>query len=524
MNRKLILYDDPLPETDATITLDILSDVETENWRGTKLPQRKEREGKITFNPDSWLIFSLPPSDAATSQVMVPDRTQWDLYLVDLSFTLHKPRDGRSYEEMTFFVQMAEHGATAFNLFPKDITTDRATESAYTVSPQCTISPVKAQRDSTTCEIHFTSLRPTISAFGEGESAFYWIYEAVQEQKGIEIGTQHALAILQVPRGISSIAATISYEVIMTRKIVGMWQYNDAKTDHRTILLDLSKARPFCEPEQPQAEPAHIHQNISIADTRRFDVCVVCALAKEAKAFLDQVSLRCEVQFQRAFHQGLKLDYYHTTISNSKGERLTLQVSWLPGNGPVETSLHLKPLFETFRPWFSAMTGICAGDKERVKLGDVIVAERAYFYDSGKFVINKEGKRGHLHGSDVYHVNTKVRSFQRMFDIRNVVATPPELVCHIGSMASGSAVRGDHPFKTVGFQLRDTLAIDMEGATFYRVAEEFPEMSALLVKGVSDYADGEKNDLYHWQAATVSAMYMLAFIEEFVTEDRISGN
>ncbi len=60
----------------------------------------------------------------------------------------------------------------------------------------------------------------------------------------------------------------------------------------------------------------------------------------------------------------------------------------------------------------------------------------------------------------------------------------------------------------------------MEGAAFYRTVEDFPEMSALLVKGVSDYADG-KDDSFHERAATASATYMLTFIQQYVTADRM---
>ncbi|HEY5003087.1 MAG TPA: hypothetical protein VII61_08050, partial [Ktedonobacteraceae bacterium] len=41
----------------------------------------------------------------------------------------------------------------------------------------------------------------------------------------------------------------------------------------------------------------------------------------------------------------------------------------------------------------------------------------------------------------------------------------------------------------------------------------------LLVKGVSDYADREKDDEYHNYAAEIAALYVFAFIKEYVTSD-----
>ena len=69
--------------------------------------------------------------------------------------------------------------------------------------------------------------------------------------------------------------------------------------------------------------------------------------------------------------------------------------------------------------------------------------------------------------------------------------------------------------------VRNALAIDVEGATFYRTVAEFPGVRSLLVKGVSDYADAEKDDSYHKYAAMVSATYVLGFIKEYVTLERM---
>lgn len=88
---------------------------------------------------------------------------------------------------------------------------------------------------------------------------------------------------------------------------------------------------------------------------------------------------------------------------------------------------------------------------------------------------------------------------------------------HIAAMASGSAVRGDTPFQEIQVPVRGALAIDMEGATFYRTVAEFAGLRGLLVKGVCDYADPDKDDTYHDFAAAVSARYLLCFIKDYVT-------
>jgi len=77
-------------------------------------------------------------------------------------------------------------------------------------------------------------------------------------------------------------------------------------------------------------------------------------------------------------------------------------------------------------------------------------------------------------------------------------------------------VRADRPFDDIHVPVRGTVAVDMEGASFYHSAADFPSTHALLVKGVADYADSEKDDSYHTYAAAASAAYMLSLIKEYV--------
>lgn len=91
-------------------------------------------------------------------------------------------------------------------------------------------------------------------------------------------------------------------------------------------------------------------------------------------------------------------------------------------------------------------------------------------------------------------------------------------------MASGSAVRADHPFEEVRAPVRGTVAIDMESAAFGLVMSRYPLIPWLVVKGVCDYADENKNDTYHNYAACASALYALSFIQAYVTKQRLPKN
>src|SRR5713226_5966612 len=263
-----------------------------------------------------------------------------------------------------------------------------------------------------------------------------------------------------------------------------------------------------------------------------FDVCVVCALLEEARAFLEVVQRHCENPLEEGISPRFRYSYRFTSLKNGGDEPLSLHVSWLPRYGPEEMTLHLSRVLEECQPRIAIMTGICADDAQRVQLGDVVVAERTFTYDNGKFTLDEDGRKVHLYDTLTYQLDANILQFLGVFDEWKPLvarlkrpASPPEpckrrkIVCHIQPMASGSAVRADQPFEEVRAPVRGTVAIDLEGAAFGLVMSRHPYIPWLVVKGISDYADQAKSDAYHGYAARASALYALRFIQAYVTNE-----
>jgi nucleoside phosphorylase len=229
-----------------------------------------------------------------------------------------------------------------------------------------------------------------------------------------------------------------------------------------------------------------------------FDVCVVCALPEEARAFLEVVQRHCENPLEEGISPRHRYSYRFTPLKNDSDETLSLHVSWLPRYGLEEMTLHLSRVLEECQPRIVIMTGICAGDARRVQLGDLVVAERTFTYDNGKFTID-DGRKVHLYDTMTYQLDANTLQFLGLFDgWKPLVAglkRPPSgpeqrrrrrIALHIKPMASGSAVRADEPFEEVPVPVRGTVAIDMEGAAFGLVMSRHPQIPWLVVKGVCD--------------------------------------
>ena len=541
----LIFTNEPLMPSKSTVTLSILSEENVLRGGGTRqgsdLPQMTVLEGQVTLDPRG-RIFFIPPLESTLSEpLLAPDRNKWDLYLVYLPFTLH-PAPGKAYyEELAFYINLATPEARAYDLFPDGIFSEIEETKTYTLSPQITFREAGISLGQLSRQIQFKGLHPTISAFGKNDHEFYWIHQGFKEQKAVIPESKHAAVILQVPRGTRLVEGDIYYHVKIVKKMVGGFRPKDAKVNPFPVRWDLQDAPPLFKAEAMQGQgKAPGRAVVEVAPQRlaqpgaaRADVCLFCALAEEAQACIREIERLCNVSFQ----SGVSVrsgEYRQATIQNNQTEPLTVRVSWQLKAGPLEAGLLIRPVLEECSPYFAGMTGICAGDKRKTKLGDLVVAASAFAYDTGKIVIGRDGKPQLLHELDTWNTSPDVLQFALMFQQwQSAVASTarplaglhaaretqlPKL--HIAPVASGHTVRTDNPFEEICVFVRTTAAIDMEAAAFYRTSAGFPGVRSLFVKGISDYADGEKNDMYHNYASAASAAYMIRFAQGFVTSDR----
>lgn len=515
MEQELILSDQPLPESLATLTFGFSEEIESgERRSGKELPQVKALMGKVTLNPESCLIRSIPPEEHPSFQTsLAPDRRKWDLYLIDIPFTLHQAPGGSFYSELTFFIELEHPRTIAFDLFPRHVTTIGEEEKAYTLTPQMKIQEVNAASEQSNPTIRFTSLHPEITAFGEGENEFYWVYKSA-EGKGVMPETKHVLVVLQVPRGTASVDGRIHYMADIASPVLRGWIHKDGETQSYPLRLNLEDAPAFTTAATRRAQTRN-----AVHCQQHSDVCIFCALAEEAQTFMEEANQRFNFHFERAANPHTN-HYYQAVFNNARRESLTFHLSWPPKPGSLEAGLHIKTVLEAFQPYFAAMTGFCAGDRTETRLGDLVVAESAFNYDAGKIILNEKGEQDILHDTEMWHPHPEVLRFAKGFIWPKCAGCFSHKV-HISPMAAGDAVRADNPFPRIRMLVRKAIALDMESAAFYRVLSEFSAIRALLVKGIADHADSDKRDDFHHVASATSAWYMLAFIREYVTSDII---
>jgi nucleoside phosphorylase len=145
--------------------------------------------------------------------------------------------------------------------------------------------------------------------------------------------------------------------------------------------------------------------------------------------------------------------------------------------------------------------GIAAGIRGRVELGDVVIPEQIYYYESSKVIAEGELIAPMWKSTDA-RVRRAVSVFPVVTDLGGAGAVRVNTDCVI---ASGEKVVASDEFRIrLDSAHRKLAAIDMES---YGVACAAERCGArfTVIKGISDFADASKNNDYNDVAARASA-------------------
>ncbi|MEW6529660.1 MAG: tetratricopeptide repeat protein [Thermodesulfobacteriota bacterium] len=193
-------------------------------------------------------------------------------------------------------------------------------------------------------------------------------------------------------------------------------------------------------------------------------------------------------------------------------------------------------LVDFYKPQCLAMCGVCAGNPERTKLGDVIIADRVYDYDRGEQIRKSPRARIEFHPDMMTHpLKPQWKQAAEGFNIpsdaswlleRPILAKQPPWAIHVGPMATGSKLVRD---KGIWDRLRGTqqriCGLDME-ASAIGLTGFLQEVPMIVVKGVMDYGEPERKDIFRSFAARAAAEVLIGFLRQHLEPqgDELTGS
>jgi adenosylhomocysteine nucleosidase len=275
--------------------------------------------------------------------------------------------------------------------------------------------------------------------------------------------------------------------------------YGPTAAGHRPVVNITEKS------SRPDAFPG---------DGTGVDVGVITVIPEEARAVRHVLSLKPDVKNGLSFDLGM-------VRSGGRAVTVAALQSLSQGEDPAVSAF--TRMREYFSPKIVVLTGIAGGIHPDVHLGDVVIATRVICYDLRKETSEHTLRRGQERQAPAEIGHAVNRFFTDHGEPAHVksqtVGTTETIRVLEGPIGSGNAVIAHRDSEIVKYLLAfndKILAVDMESGGLGQAHHGLPAGQRpwgwLVIRGISDHADKNKNDDYHHVAASNAAVVLRELI------------
>lgn len=193
-------------------------------------------------------------------------------------------------------------------------------------------------------------------------------------------------------------------------------------------------------------------------------------------------------------------------LGKHKGAKIYLVQSEMGAIGPGASLQTVTEAIKSFSPVAVIMVGIAFGvDPSKQKLGDILVSGQISSYELQKV----------KDGGIILHRGDRVKASESLLDkFRSCQYDWNGADIHIGIILSGEKLIASQTFRDELIEYEpEALGGEMEGAGVYAAANG-EKVDWILVKSISDWADGYKNSASQPIAASNAAKYVFHVIKQ----------
>jgi len=293
-----------------------------------------------------------------------------------------------------------------------------------------------------------------------------------------------------------------------------------AQSDQLIIREDISSNVIFEEASGTKIRNLQVDEGATEFDDRdRADVVILTALNRPEH---EQVLEIFGPDWEMIGRQGVV--FYRTNLQ-TEGDPISIVTAVQTDMGLVPATILAAKATQSWQPNLLAMVGICAGVSEKVNIGDVVIGRHVFDYGSGKIesgVLQPDYEPVTMSDGLCGLAQDLARDRNALISIRESFPTAEgrpttELKVHLGAIASGAAVVADDSIvKDIQSHKRSLYAIDMEAYGVARTAaSSVSPTKHIIIKGVQDFANPDKNDQFREYSAFVSARVLKFFLQRY---------
>jgi nucleoside phosphorylase len=238
------------------------------------------------------------------------------------------------------------------------------------------------------------------------------------------------------------------------------------------------------------------------------DIAILCAMARPE---LEEVlKLRWHWSSPRPIDDSI---FVRDGFVECEGHKLTVCATFAPRMGMVSSALTTASLISLLKPRLVVMSGICAGVRGKVNMGDVLFADPAWDFQSGKRVRDGKNTQFSMRPHQIPTPHKIRRHMELIRDDKDALTkltsdfdgdAPGITRVVLGPVASGSSVLADgEVVKEIRAQHQDLIGIEMEISGLYAAAHaaSAPQPKFFAARGVCDFADPDKDNTHQRYAA-----------------------
>ncbi|MEO0728170.1 MAG: hypothetical protein AAFZ63_26725 [Bacteroidota bacterium] len=341
-------------------------------------------------------------------------------------------------------------------------------------------------------QVNYNAMKAQLSLLWESSPVYRekierWIRESILA------GDQEQVIAMDPVTGLVSITAIIYFYKLSEKVIDGL-----------SIPKHLRKGADQFALKNPAPEISRkinqlYHHSIQ-ADTRHF-IRSKCQAPQKADILILTI---VEVEYQAviSFLQNIAEVEGLSGTKYSMGDfgRFKVAVRRCLLQGSVNMGIEADRALHFFKPNFAILTGMAAALRQKVTLGDVVIASLSFYYESGKETVGGfrfRPRGGAFHFEFLEQARYLADNMLQLWSEK----TPPEFKALVGTIVAGEKVVTTDKTRLVQDikqQFEDALALSMEGYGLLSALNGHPNTKGLEIRGISDIiAMGNKDVTYH---------------------------